>query len=67
MQGNVKWFDATKGYGFIKDSNSQKEVFVHISEVQKAGLQTLSDGQAIEFETQDRNGRIAACNLKLPN
>jgi CspA family cold shock protein len=64
--GTVKWFNATKGYGFIKPDEGTKDAFVHISAVQRAGLQGLSEGQKIEFElVEDRRGRMAADNLRL--
>ena len=48
--GNVKWFNPTKGYGFIQPSDGGKDVFVHISAVQRAGLTTLNEGQQVEYE-----------------
>ncbi len=63
-QGTVKWFNPTKGYGFIAPDTGGKDVFVHISAVQKAGLRTLNEGQKVGFEVeQQQNGRIAAVNL----
>jgi CspA family cold shock protein len=63
--GTVKWFNAQKGYGFIQPSDGGKDVFVHISAVEQAGLSTLNEGQKISFDiiTTDR-GRTAAGNLK---
>lgn len=63
-QGIVKWFNPTKGYGFIAPDTGGKDIFVHISAVQKAGLRTLNEGQKLSFEVaaQD-NGRQAAVNL----
>lgn len=63
-QGIVKWFNPTKGYGFIAPETGGKDIFVHISAVQKAGLRTLNEGQKLRFEVaaQD-NGRQAAVNL----
>ena len=55
-KGTVKWFNATKGYGFIQPANGGKDVFVHISAVQKAGLQSLNEGQTIEFEEVANRG-----------
>jgi len=63
-QGTVKWFNPTKGYGFIAPDTGGKDVFVHISAVQKAGLRSLNEGQKIGFDVeQQQNGRTAAVNL----
>jgi CspA family cold shock protein len=63
-KGTVKWFNPTKGYGFIAPDTGGKDVFVHISAVQKAGLRTLNEGQKLGFEVeQQQNGRAAAVNL----
>jgi CspA family cold shock protein len=62
--GTVKWFNPTKGYGFIAPDTGGKDIFVHISAVQKAGLRSLSEGQKVVFEIeQQQNGRSAAINL----
>lgn len=64
--GTVKWFDATKGYGFIVPDEGGKDVFVHISAVERAGLQTLKDNQKITYELEEgRNGRMAASQLQV--
>ena len=63
-KGTVKWFNPTKGYGFIAPETGGKDVFVHISAVQKAGFRSLSEGQKVDFEVeQQQNGRTAAVNL----
>jgi CspA family cold shock protein len=64
--GTVKWFNAQKGYGFIQPDDADKDVFVHISAVERAGLRDLREGQKISFEvTQDRRtGKTAADQLK---
>lgn len=64
-RGTVKWFNATKGYGFIQPEAGGKDVFVHISAVQRAGLQSLDDGQQVEYELVDNRGKTAAENLRL--
>ncbi len=62
--GTVKWFNATKGYGFIQPSDGSKDAFVHISAVERAGLNSLREGQKVEYEmVPGRNGKSAAENL----
>jgi len=62
--GTVKWFNATKGYGFIEPENGGKDIFLHISAVERAGLQSPADGQRVEFEIESgRDGRSSAANL----
>jgi CspA family cold shock protein len=64
--GTVKWFNATKGYGFIAPQGGGGDVFVHISAVEKAGLSTLNENQKVEYEVvTGRNGKSSAENLKL--
>jgi cold shock protein len=64
--GTVKWFNATKGFGFIAPDNGGKDVFVHISAVERAGLTGLADNQKVSFDMeQSRDGRESASNLKL--
>jgi CspA family cold shock protein len=63
--GTVKWFNATKGYGFIAPAEGGSDVFVHITAVQAAGLQGLKDGQSINFEVQEQRGKLSAVNLKV--
>ena len=62
--GTVKWFNSTKGFGFIQPEDGGKDVFVHISAVERAGLRGLNEGQQIQYELQDERGRTAAVNLK---
>ena len=65
-KGTVKWFNATKGFGFIAPEGASKDVFVHISAVERAGISRLDDGQAVTFDLErDRNGRESATNLAL--
>ena len=64
--GTVKWFNTTKGYGFIAPEDGGKDVFVHISAVERAGMRTLGQGQRLSYELQqDRPGKMSAGNLKL--
>ena len=63
--GKVKWFDATKGYGFIEQEGGGTDVFVHISEVEKAGLRTLDENQRVSYEIESNKGKSSATNLKL--
>jgi CspA family cold shock protein len=63
--GTVKWFNAQKGYGFIQPDEGGKDVFVHISAVERAGMRSLVDGQRIQYEKQmGRNGKESAENLQ---
>jgi cold shock protein len=63
--GTVKWFNPTKGYGFIQPSGGGKDVFVHISAVERAGLNTLNDGQGVEYEIESNRGKDSAVNLRI--
>ena len=63
--GTVKWFNPTKGYGFIQPQGGGKDVFVHISAVERAGLSSLNEGQNVEYEIVEHRGKSAAENLKL--
>jgi CspA family cold shock protein len=62
--GTVKWFNTTKGYGFIQPEDGGADVFVHVSAVEKAGLRGLNEGQRVEFELQKERGKTAAVNLR---
>jgi CspA family cold shock protein len=65
QKGTVKWFNPTKGYGFIRPSSGDKDVFVHISAVERAGLSTLNEGQTVEYELVTNRGKTSAENLKV--
>ncbi len=62
--GTVKWFNATKGFGFIVPQDGGKDVFVHITAVQKAGMTGLNEGQKISYEVEMERGKAAATNLR---
>ena len=64
--GTVKWFNATKGFGFIAPEGGSKDVFVHITALERAGIRSLDDGQAVTFDLESgRDGRESATNLQL--
>ena len=64
--GTVKWFNASKGYGFIEPTDGGKDVFIHISALEKAGIASLNEGQKIQFEiVAGQNGKSSAENVKL--
>ena len=63
--GTVKWFNGEKGFGFIQPSDGGKDVFVHISAVERAGLSGLNEGQKISYDVVSERGKSAAANLKV--
>lgn len=63
--GTVKWFNGQKGYGFIQPQGGGKDVFVHISAVERAGLSNLNEGQKVEYEEVSSKGKTSAENLKV--
>jgi CspA family cold shock protein len=65
QKGTIKWFNPTKGYGFIKPAVGDKDVFVHISAVERAGLSTLNENQVVEYDLVDNRGKTSAENLKV--
>ncbi len=65
QKGSVKWFNPTKGYGFIKPMGGDRDVFVHISAVQRAGLTTLNENQVVEFDLVENRGKTSAENLRV--
>jgi CspA family cold shock protein len=62
--GTVKWFNKVKGYGFIQPSDGGKDVFVHITAVERAGMDTLVEGQKVNYDQVSERGKTAAANLK---
>ena len=64
--GKVKWFNAQKGYGFITDDKSEKDIFLHVSALEKSKLRVLRENQKIQFEIKEERGKLKAINLKRP-
>ena len=62
--GKVKWFNTQKGYGFIVPDDGGKDIFVHISAVERSGLRTLNENQKVEYDLQNDKGKTAAVNIK---
>jgi CspA family cold shock protein len=63
--GIVKWFNPTKGFGFIQPEGGDKDVFVHISALEKAGLRTLKENQRVSYELESNKGRVSATNIEV--
>lgn len=63
--GTVKWFNETKGFGFIRPDDKSEDVFVHISELEKSGIKKLQEGQKVSYELVSNRGRTAAGQIKL--
>jgi cold shock protein len=64
MKGTVKWFNSQKGFGFIQPDDGGKDVFVHISAVERAGMRDLNEGQKVSFDVVTERGKSAAANLR---
>jgi CspA family cold shock protein len=64
-KGTVKWFNVTKGYGFIQPESGDKDVFVHITALERAGLRSLKDGQNVSYDLATDKGKISAVNIQL--
>ena len=65
QEGTVKWFSTDRGYGFIQPENGGRDVFVHISVLEAAGLRNLNEGQRVKFELKSERGKTAAVNLEV--
>ena len=63
--GRVKWFNTTKGYGFITPDDNSKDIFVHISAIEKSGLTQLNENEKVSYEIATANGKASATNIKL--
>ena len=63
--GKVKWFDAKKGFGFITPDDGGKDAFLHVSALQAANIQSVSDGQAVSYELTEQRGKMAASEISL--
>ena len=67
LTGKVKWFNSQKGYGFISPDNGTKDIFVHISAIEKCGISTLNENDKVSYDEARNNGKISAANIKLLN
>ncbi len=63
--GIIKWFNFTKGYGFIEPSDKSRDVFLHISALEQAGIKNIDSRQKVSFETEKQYGKLSATNIKL--
>ncbi len=63
--GTVKWFNLTKGYGFIQPEEGRNDVFVHVSELERAGISKLVEGQKVSFKLASKNGKTSAVDIQL--
>ena len=67
LTGKVKWFNPQKGYGFIAPSDGKKDIFVHISALEKSGVSSLNENDRVSYDETRNNGKIAAANIKIIN
>ena len=67
LTGKVKWFNSQRGYGFISPDNGTKDIFVHISAIEKSGISSLNENDKVSYDEARNNGKISAANIKLLN
>ena len=67
LTGKVKWFNSQKGYGFISPDNGTKDIFVHISAIEKSGISSLNENDKVSYDEARNNGKVSAANIKLLN
>ena len=67
ITGKVKWFNSQKGYGFISPDNGTKDIFVHISAIEKSGINSLNENDKVSYDEARNNGKNSAANIKLLN
>ena len=67
LTGKVKWFNSQKGYGFISPDNGTKDIFIHISAIEKSGVSSLNENDKVSYDEARNNGKISAANIKLLN
>ena len=67
LTGKVKWFNTQKGYGFISPDNGKKDIFVHISALEKVGINSLKENDKVSYDETRNNGKFSAANIKLLN
>jgi CspA family cold shock protein len=63
--GTVKWFNTTKGFGFIQPDDGSNDIFLHISKLEEKGIRNLSEGQKVSYEEEENRGKVSATNLEL--
>ena len=67
LTGKVKWFNPQKGYGFISPDDGKKDIFVHISALEKSGINSLNENDKVSYDEARNNGRVSAANIKILN
>ena len=67
LTGKVKWFNSQKGYGFISPDNGTKDIFVHISAIEKCGISSLNENDKVSYDEARNNGKVSAANIKIIN